>query len=939
MCLTVLFVVGTGTPNWQTLAKPAAAQTPRQELVVDDLRCEHLINPIGIETQPVRLSWKMHAYEKLRGVRQSAFRILVASQPDLLIKDRGDLWDSGEVESPESVLVPYSGSMLMSNQQCHWKVKVRDAAGAWTAWSAPATWTMGLLQASDWKGKWIGPAQQHTVLHEPPRGEHYSADPWLRKTFQLDEKPLRAMLQIASVGYHELYVNGQRIGTSVLAPSVSDHSQRARYVTHDITDELSPGKNVIAVWLGTSWSIFPSYEVASRPRAPIVKAQATLTLANGKSQEIYTDATWKIQSSPNALLGSWWFRDFGGEFYDGQRELPAWASADLDDSQWSAATTYRPELKLSADIIEPNRRVKEIRPVEIKPVKDGVYRVDMGTHFTGFLEVTVRGKPGTTVMLNSSEHPDHEMTWGIRSAVRIGPTGETRFRNRFNYHSGRWVTLAGVGEAPQLEDICGYLVRNDYARTGHFESSHQMLNAIYDATAWTFENLSLGGYVVDCPHRERMGYGGDAHATTQTALNLFDLAAFYTKWAEDWRDVQGKTAIWGDMKKPAHTLGVEAGHIPYTAPTYWGGGGPAWSGIGITLPWFVYLHCGDVHILEENFPMMQHWLAFLEGKSQRNQLVRWGGDWDFLGDWVWPEARETNGGTRGTLFFNNCYWIYNLATAADVAEVLGKTEIAAKYRRRAAEIRTATHAEFFDAETGGYVDNLQAALAIALVVDLPPPSVRSRIEQRFQQEVTIHRNGHFWGGITGGFFIFQHMLQSQQNDLAFGMVTKDKYPGWSDMLNRGATTFWETWEGDLSRMHSSYLHVGAWFIEGLAGIVPDPKHPGYKHFYLKPGIIDSPDLTWVKASLESPYGLIRSHWQVDANKLRVDVSIPANSHATLILPTSDAAQVTEGAGKTSDSFGVTEVKVGKNSIEYVLESGDYTFQAPRLSPAAPQSEE
>jgi alpha-L-rhamnosidase len=327
--------------------------------------------------------------------------------------------------------------------------------------------------------------------------------------------------------------------------------------------------------------------------------------------------------------------------------------------------------------------------------------------------------------------------------------------------------------------------------------------------------------------------------------------------------------------------------------------------------------------------MMQRWLEFLETKSEKNLLTRWGGEWDFLGDWVWPGARDTNGETRETLFFNNCYWVYNLKTAAKIAGVLGKADIADFYHRRADEVRGAVHNEFFDPQANGYLDKSQVALAIALVVDLPPAELRAKIEKRFENEVLIHRGGHFWGGITGGYFIFQQLLKSQRNDLAYVMVSKTDFPSWGDMLRQGATTFWETWEGDLSRLHSSYLHVGAWFMEGLAGIVPDDQHPGYKHFFLRPAVLDEPELTWVRASYESPYGLIRSEWRVEGNQLEIKVTVPPNSRASLTIPTIHGKEVVEGDSKASEARGVSLLQIKPDRVEYMLESGDYAFKAPR----------
>ena len=309
----------------------------------------------------------------------------------------------------------------------------------------------------------------------------------------------------------------------------------------------------------------------------------------------------------------------------------------------------------------------------VEEVKPGVYRVDLGVNVTGWLEANVRGKPGDEIEFKFSERHRHGHDEPAPQPVHHRPRRQRHVPQPVQLlHGPMGHRSRGSSTSPPWSDIRAWLVRTDYARAADFECSNELLNRIYDTTLWTFEDLSLGGYVVDCPHRERMGYGGDAHATTECGLNNYSLGAFYTKWSQDWRDVQGGSAAWGTAEKAAVKDTVEAGNLPYTAPTYWGGGGPGWSGYCVTLPWEMYERYGDTRILEENFPTIQRWLAFLETKAKDNILRRWGGEWDFLGDWLWPGAKGVNGDTRETLFYNNCYWIFNLQTAAKIADVIGK---------------------------------------------------------------------------------------------------------------------------------------------------------------------------------------------------------------------------------------------------------------------------
>jgi alpha-L-rhamnosidase len=691
--------------------------------------------------------------------------MLVATSRERLEADEGDLWDSGLINSGQCVNVVYVDRPLRSGQECFWKVRLKDERGELSGWSELARWTMGLLQEDDWKGKWIGTTNVFVRGQGWPPPDNSMPDPWFRKTVVLARSPIRAVAYIASIGYHELYVNGEKVGDAVLVPNAADHKHRARYVTYEIGSLLKPGTNSVGLWLGTSWSIFPHYRTADKPASPIVRGQLEINLGGGEQKRIVTDETWKTHP-------------YGGELYDQNLEIPGWAEADFDDSKWANVIVFTPQLRISADKTEPNRVVQAIQPVGVTEVSNGAYRIDMGRNYAGWFSMDLVGQPGDRVTFQFSERENQPMTHRLHSAYVLGPKGKGTFRNRFNYSSGRWVQVTGLHSKPELSTIRGGLVRTDYARAGSFKCDQPLLNQIYETTLWTFENLSLGSYVVDCPQRERMGYGGDEHATTRTALANYGLGAFYTKWIEDWRDVQGPD-----------------GNVPYTSPTYWGGGGPGWSGFCITLPWEIYQQYGDVRILEESFPMMEKWLAFLETKSKNNLLVRWGGEWDFLGDWLWPGAKGVNGDTRETLFFNNCYWIFNLQTAAEIAKVLGNTAAAEKYSARAAEVQAAIHPTFYEAADQSYVNGFPAYLAIALLTDVPPANLREGVWKRLEKEILVNRKGHIHAGITGGAILFKALMENGRDDLIYTMLSKEDYPGWGDMLIRGgATTFFEDWD-------------------------------------------------------------------------------------------------------------------------------------------------
>ncbi|MFN2222156.1 MAG: alpha-L-rhamnosidase C-terminal domain-containing protein, partial [Candidatus Promineifilaceae bacterium] len=302
--------------------------------------------------------------------------------------------------------------------------------------------------------------------------------------------------------------------------------------------------------------------------------------------------------------------------------------------------------------------------------------------------------------------------------------------------------------------------------------------------------------------------------------------------------------------------------------------------------------------------------------------------WDFLGDWLWPGAQGVNGNTIETLFFNNCYWIFNLQTAARIAALIGEHDTAATYRARADQVRRAVHAKFFKPEENSYVNGFQGYLAIALLVDLPPQELRPAVWKRLEDEILITRKGHIHAGITGGAFLFKTLLGADRQDLLFTMVNKDTYPSWGLMRRNGLTAIAESWMMDNSLCHSSYLYVGTWFIEGLAGIKTDLDHPGFKHFILKPGVIDDPSMKWVNAHHDCIYGRIVSNWRVDDDRvLTLNVTVPPNTMATLYLPTSDDKTIIEGGDKLAQAKGLKHRRTENGHAVIELTPGNYEFQS------------
>lgn len=879
-----------------------AAATP------ENLRCESLRNPLGIDRAQPRLSWAIPPGG--RGLAQTARQVLVADSPEALAADRGTLWDSGKVESDQSQWVPYAGAELRKGMRCWWKVRVWDQVGTASLWSEPAYFCVGPLSSADWRGAWIGADWMKN--NEGPL-------PWLRKTITLEQVPDAAVAYVCALGYYELYVNGRKVGDDVLSPAVSDYGKRGLYLTHDIAKHLVKGKNSIGLWLGRGWSTGVLNNAGTV--GPMVKAEISITIGGAAPLSLVTDNTWKAHPSHITTLGSGMSGSYGGELVEAEKEIVGWSAVDFDDLSWRAAAVHHPPTPvIAAQMMEPNRMLDEIRAVDVQPV-DGGFVIDMGRNYTGFFELAMPDglARGTKVVMEFADKrfPDGKFqVYGQRSEYVARGNGGEKFRNRFNYAAFRYAIIKGLPRAPKPEEARGWLVTTAYASMSSFVCDNPLLNKIHDMMCWTYRCLSLGGYTVDCPHRERLGYGGDSGTSMHMGMLNFSTGPFYAKWAADWRDAQN-----------------EAGDVPYTAPyAQDAGGGPVWSGFCITMPWQIYLTYADRRPLEQGWPVMQKWLAFIETKMGDGLMQSYVGIgcagspvWNFLGDWVPPGRKQGKDRVddRSTLFFNNCYLVYCLQLAGKIGRVLGDNAQAAIYETRARELAARLHERFLNPDGATYVNGEQTYLVMPLLFGITPPEVVPRVMEALEHDIRVTRNGHLNTGMHGNYFMAKYLIDRRRNDLLALMHTKEDFPSFGYMLRNGATTIWEEWDGDNSQIHNTMISVGLWFFEGLAGIRYDERAPGFKHFFAAPGTESG--LKRVEASLTTGYGKIASAWRVDNGTLHWSLTVPPNTSATVTIPAAGLDAVSESGKPVALQPGITLNAFEKGLFRARVVSGDYRF--------------
>jgi alpha-L-rhamnosidase len=908
---------------------------------VTDLRCEYLKDPLGIDVAKPRLSWVMADPQSeisnlksqiTRSVVQTAYQVLVASTPELLVKDQGDLWDSGKVESDQSVLVEYQGKPLESGMRCFWKVRVwtaksevRDQRSAdrkkeeCSGWSNTAMWTMGLLKPEDWQAKWI-------TLPDPKQLAH----PWLRRTFELTEDFERAVIYINTASYYELRINGKKVGPYVLEPGITQVSKRFLVNVYDVTSFLVKGTNTMAIWMGPGWH---QPRNGNTYNAPILRAQLSVVTPSGP-MAIGTDASWRVKDSCISQLGGWGWNNFGGERFDAREFVEDWDQVGLDDSTWAQAREIpAPNVEHSWQGCESARLSDPVKPVEIRRLQNGKWVVDFGRPLTGWMQLKIYDlKAGQEVQINYADIDDNRNARKLAFMVNTdgfqdfnqkdvfisAGKGTESFCSKFNYHSFRYAVISGLEREPTVNDAEAMMIEPDLVSAGSFECSNELFNRIHEITRYTLRTqnpcLALGTGEA----REKTAYGdGGAHLSGY--LYNFKCDANLKKWILDWSDVQR-----------------DDGWFHHTAPAFEDhGGGPAWGGQVSELVRRMHLYYGDRGVVGQMVDKLRRYVDFVESKTRADILRSYTPttreeEWMFIGDWARPAATAGQGFNMDKKdereFFNNSYRVLLWQQLQDFAAGIGRTDEVRRCGERLAVIRPLVHKAFYQEDKGAYLYSSQSSLAMALYARIPPPELRSKIMAQLENMIVVEKQGHLDTGLLGTFVLLDLLIRENRNDLVDLIMGQTTYPGWGYLVKElGLKTWPETWSGWGSHVILVTATPGSWFYEGLGGIRPDLTNPGFKHFTLRPGIVKS--VEWVMCSYNSPYGKIVSNWKREGDKLTMEVTIPANTTATVYVPAKDASGIAEANKNATEADGVKFLRMESNTAVYGVQSGIYRFRS------------
>ncbi|MBA3379515.1 MAG: family 78 glycoside hydrolase catalytic domain, partial [Chloroflexia bacterium] len=874
------------------------------------LRTEYLENPLGIDVVRPRLSWIVTSDQ--RNQVQGAYQILVASDSGTLDADSGDLWDTGRVESRDTFHIVYAGAPLEARQPVWWKVRYWNGDGVSSAWSQTATWELGLLKLVAWQGAWI---EQPGLAPDTSIPEAAELDALLpaslfRRTFTVDREVTRARLYATARGVYEPRLNGARVGDQVLAPGWTDYNRRIQVQTFDLTEAIQLGENVLGAEVGTGWYAgYVGWKHSCRHygATPQLLMQLHLDYADGTSEVIASDADW------NASTGAVRYSDFiMGEYRDARLEQPGWDAAGFSAKGWTPVRVSNINaVPLVADCSPPVRALEEIEPVSITEVQPGVHIVDLGQNIAGWARLRAAGDAGTRITLRFAEilNPDGSLyITNLRSAratdtyILRGGGVEEVFEPLFSWHGFRYVEVTGYPGPLDGSAIVGRFVGSDTTPAGTFECSDPLVNQLQRNIGWGQRGNFLS-VPTDCPQRdERLGWLGDAQVFIGTATGNMDVASFFTKWMRDVTDGQSPDGAFPDVAPRAVDLA---------------GGAPAWADCGVIVPWTMWKTYGDTGIIDEHWSAMERWMDWLE-RENPDHLWRHDRGKDF-GDWL------SIGADTPKELIGTAYWAYDARLMAEMADATGRPSDAARYRERfdavAAAFRTA-----YMRDDGSIEGDTQTVYCLALHFGLLEEHQRARAAELLVADIAS-KDGHLSTGFVGVSYLCHVLTNHGYPDVAYQLLHNETFPSWKYSILHGATTIWERWDGWTedggfqdpgmnSFNHYSLGSVGEWLRKSVAGIDVTPGSVGYRNIRIQPAIDDS--LTWAEGTYDSMCGPIRSRWERDGDTLRLNVTIPANAEAEIVLPLRTHREVLEDGSAVHAELqdGLARLTVG---------SGDWTF--------------
>ncbi|WP_215224099.1 alpha-L-rhamnosidase [Echinicola shivajiensis] len=897
-----------------------------QKIKIEKLLVENRVSPIGIDNPKPKFTWIISSSSK--DISQSSYEVQVSASEKNF--KANIIWESGLIDSEQSVKVPYEGPELSSSKSYYYRVKVGTNQGK-SAWSEITSWKMGLLKESDWKAEWIIPG------YEEPEG--LKPSPLFRKEIQVDKKIASATAYITAHGLYEAHINGQRIGDAYFTPGWTSYNKRLQYQTYDITDQLKIGTNAIGAMLGSGWyrgtlAWGDNKNIYGSDIALLMQIEVQYT--DGSSQTFGTDGSWK--SGTGAIQSS---SIYDGESIDANKTQKGWNNIGFDDQAWpNAKTADYGYTNLIATYNEPIRKQEIIEPIKLITTPKGEKVLDFGQNLVGFVEVDIEGKKGQKITLQHAEVLDKEgnfYTTNLRAADQennyiLSGEGQEHFEPHFSWQGFRYVKITGIEGEIHPENFTAVVLYSDMDKTGSFETSNDNLNKLQHNIQWGQKGNFLD-VPTDCPQRdERLGWTGDAQVFFRTAAYNMQVDNFFSKWMQD---------LSADQRPD--------GAVPHVIPNVLNehdAGSAGWADVSTIIPWEMYLLYGNKTVLEKQYPSMKAWVEYIHANS-KNMLWNTG---SHFGDWLFYRPDDDNDGRSALTdkhLIAQCFFAHSTQLLINTAKVLGKQEDAQNYSQLLEQIKAAFLKEFVT-PNGRMVSSSQTAYVLALQFDMLPEALRPQAAERLADNIKSY-NYHLTTGFLGTPYLCHVLSRFGYQDLAFTLLMQPSYPSWLYPVSQGATTIWERWDGQKpdgtfqtpgmnSFNHYAYGAIGDWMYRTLAGINSSetPGETGYKTIIIKPhwdnNILSEKvkekvlqPLDEVMAELETYYGTIGSHWKKEAGKVSLKLNIPANTTAKVYLPASSLDKITEEGEALEKIKSIHSIKQENGQVVLKIGSGTYQF--------------
>lgn len=865
----------------------------QQKAIAEQLKCEYLIQPIGIDAPNPRLTWKLK--DNRQGAKQTAYAIRVST--DSLFSDqqaKAMVWNPAKVMSSQN-LINYQGQALKPFTKYFWQIRIWDKDGQELA-PQISSFETGMGKQENWQGNWIS---DRNDIHKLPA-------PYFRKAFKAPKQIQSARAYVAAAGLYELYLNGKKVGNHRLDPMYTRFDRRNLYVSYDVTAQLQNGDNAIGVLLGNGWYNHQSIAVWNFDKAPWRARPAfcldlRITYTDGSTEVISTDQSWKTHDSPITFNSI-----YTAEHYDARLAQKGWNTANFDDSKWkSSSLRAAPSTNVVSQSMHPIRNVERIPVKNLKKINDTTYLYDLGRNIAGVTELQVKGARGTRLSIKHGERlkpngrldmsnidvyyrPVNNQDPFQTDIFILSGEGEENFMAKFNYKGFQYVEITS-SQPIQLDQksLVGHFMHSDVPVAGEIKSSSDLINKLWWATNNSYLS-NLYGYPTDCPQREKNGWTGDGHFAIETGLYNFDGITVYEKWLADHQDEQQPNGVLPDI-------------IPTGGWGYGTANGTDWTSTIAIIPWNIYLFYGDAELLRKVYPNIKSYVNYVTQISPTG-LTSWG-----RGDWV-PVKSESP-----LEYTSSVYYYADAVILAKAAKLFGHEDDFKTYTALAEKIKKAINDKYFHADQGIYGTGLQTELSVALFWGIVPEDLKLAVAQKLADRVKAD-GMHLDVGVLGAKAILNALSENGQSEVAYQLAIQDTYPSWGWWIANGATTLYENWniqaERDISLNHMMFGEIGGWFFKGLGGIMPDEKAPGFKHIRLMPNF--SGNLQQFEATHQGPQGMIISSWKKNGKNVKYDVTVPANSTATVYFPLK--------AGQA--------VWLGKKQVpaQYQIEAGSYHFE-------------